>query len=192
MSYQPRRPGRHGHLRLVHASARPWRSAQASRTRFKGFLAPFLIIASGLWAGGDLLPSLPGTRFSPSPNFIQQEGLQAASFAMCDDGYRSDCVIDGDTFRLGGETIRIADIDTPETHPARCPEEASLGAQATERLRELLNAGSFMLQPIDRDQDRYGRSLRIVMRGDQSIGAMLVAEGLARPWMGSRQPWCRS
>ena len=107
---------------------------------------------------------------------------------MCDDGYGGDCVIDGDTFRLGGETIRIADIDTPETHPARCPEEASLGAQATERLRQLLNAGPFMLQSIDRDQDRYGRSLRMVMRGDQSIGAMLVAEGLARPWMGSRQP----
>ena len=99
-------------------------------------------------------------------------------------------MIDGDTFRLGGETIRIADIDTPETHPARCEEEAALGAQATERLQALLNAGPFTLQSIERDQDRYGRSLRTVTRDGRSIGAMLVAEGLARPWTGSRQPWC--
>ena len=99
-------------------------------------------------------------------------------------------MIDGDTFRLMGETIRIADIDTPETHPSRCTEEAALGAQATERLQQLLNLGPFTLQPIDRDQDRYGRALRIVMRGDQSIGETLIAEGLARPWTGSRQPWC--
>ena len=31
-----------------------------------------------------------------------------------------------------------------------------------------------------------------VMRDGRSIGAMLVAEGQARPWEGSRQPWCRS
>jgi endonuclease YncB( thermonuclease family) len=98
-------------------------------------------------------------------------------------------VIDGDTFRLGGEKIRIADIDTPET-AGRCPEESALAARATERLAVLLAQGPFELQPIGRDEDRYGRKLRIVTRGGRSIGDQLVAEGLARTWSGRREPWC--
>jgi len=99
-------------------------------------------------------------------------------------------VIDGDTFDHRGERIRIADIDTPETHQARCAEEAALGEQATRRLQVLLAQGPFELQQADRDEDRYGRKLRIVMRGGESIGTILVAEGLARPWTGRRLPWC--
>jgi micrococcal nuclease len=99
-------------------------------------------------------------------------------------------VIDGDTFVYNGMRFRIADIDTPETNPPRCAYEAQLGAQATQRLGELLAAGPFRLESIDRDTDRYGRKLRIVTRGGQSIGDQLVAEGLARTWTGRRQPWC--
>lgn len=99
-------------------------------------------------------------------------------------------VIDGDTFRYGGDTIRIADIDTPETHPPRCAHEAELGARATQRLAALLAAGPFELQRYERDTDRYGRKLRIVVRDGQSLGGILVAEGLAREWSGRRQPWC--
>ena len=99
-------------------------------------------------------------------------------------------VIDGDTFRHGGETIRIADIDTPETHPSRCAREAELGARATARLEALLGGGGFELRPIGRDEDRYGRKLRIVERDGRSLGEILVAEGLARPWEGRRRSWC--
>lgn len=99
-------------------------------------------------------------------------------------------VIDGDTFRLDGATIRIADIDTPETNPPRCAYEAELGERATRRLAALLAQGPFELARIDRDTDRYGRKLRIVTRGGRSIGDQLVAEGLARTWTGRRQPWC--
>lgn len=41
-----------------------------------------------------------------------------------------------------------------------------------------------------RDQDRYGRKLRIVVRNDVSLGKMLVDEGLARPWEGQQLGWC--
>jgi endonuclease YncB( thermonuclease family) len=100
-------------------------------------------------------------------------------------------VIDGDTFRYGGETIRIADIDTPETHPPRCPYEAQLGARATTRLQVLLGQGGFALRPAgSRDEDRYGRKLRIVERGGRSLGDTLVREGLARRWEGRRRSWC--
>ncbi|MDQ3139252.1 MAG: thermonuclease family protein [Pseudomonadota bacterium] len=99
-------------------------------------------------------------------------------------------VIDGDTFRYGGETIRIADIDTPETNPPRCAYEAQLGERATQRLAVLLAQAPFKLEPIDRDADQYGRKLRIVTRGGRSLGDQLVSEGLARTWTGRRQPWC--
>ena len=62
-------------------------------------------------------------------------------------------VVDGDTFDYGGDRIRIADIDTPETR-ARCPEEARLAAAATQRLRVLLAQGPFGLVRSGRDEDR--------------------------------------
>ncbi|HEX8222486.1 MAG TPA: thermonuclease family protein [Allosphingosinicella sp.] len=100
-------------------------------------------------------------------------------------------VIDGDTFDYAGTRIRIADIDTPEVH-GRCPYETALAAQATARTRQLLAAGDFELHPLPsgRDEDRYGRKLRIVTRGGRSLGDVLVAEGLARTWTGRREPWC--
>ncbi len=98
-------------------------------------------------------------------------------------------VIDGDTFDYGGDRIRIADIDTPEVR-GRCPKERAQAARATLRLRALLAAGPFELVRNGRDEDRYGRKLRVVVRDGRSIGDMLVAEGLARTWTGRREPWC--
>ena len=49
----------------------------------------------------------------------------------------------------------------------------------------------FLANQVDgRATDRYGRQLRVVTRGGRSLGDVLVAEGLARPWEGSRRPWC--
>jgi endonuclease YncB( thermonuclease family) len=98
-------------------------------------------------------------------------------------------VIDGDTFRVGDTKIRIADIDTPEVD-GPCAAERVLAAEATERLAALLAQGPFTLEAADRDEDRYGRKLRVVIRGGRSIGDQLVDEGLARRWSGRREPWC--
>lgn len=103
---------------------------------------------------------------------------------------RANCVVDGDTFRMDGITIRISDIDAPETHPPNCAYEADLGDRATTRLSQLLSAGAFQLVRQNRDTDRYGRQLRAVVRDGRSIGRMLVDEGLARTWTGKRRPWC--
>jgi endonuclease YncB( thermonuclease family) len=99
--------------------------------------------------------------------------------------------IDGDTFAYDGVRVRIADIDTPEMH-GRCPAETALAARATRRMGALLAAGPFELHALGdgRDEDRYGRKLRIVTRNGRSLGDMLVAEGLARTWTGRREPWC--
>lgn len=116
--------------------------------------------------------------------------LAATLFALCAPGPRSTCVVDGDTFWLDGEKVRIADINAPETHGAGCPGEQARGEAATRRLIALLNAGPFRLEPAERERDRYGRLLRTVVRGGRSIGGQLVAEGLAEPWQGRRGDWC--
>lgn len=115
---------------------------------------------------------------------------QSAHFTLCALARTGNCVIDGDTFDFRGERIRVMDIDAPETHPPRCDYEADLGERATNRLRELLNEGPFVLAQSSRDVDQYGRKLRVVRRNGHSLGAVLVNEGLARRWTGRRQPWC--
>jgi micrococcal nuclease len=114
----------------------------------------------------------------------------ARPYPLCSSSIRRNCVVDGDTFYTAKNKIRIADIDAPETHPPRCALEADLGDRATTRLSELLSAGSFELVRADRDEDRHGRKLRIIIRNGRSIGDMLVSEGLARKWTGKRRPWC--
>jgi endonuclease YncB( thermonuclease family) len=117
---------------------------------------------------------------------------EAASFGECTGSVRINCVVDGDTFWYRGEKIRIADINTPEVSEPGCAREAALGARATRRLLALLNDGAFSLErdPSGRDTDRYGRKLRSVYRNGESLGRMLVDEGLAETWKGYRSSWC--
>jgi endonuclease YncB( thermonuclease family) len=138
-------------------------------------------------ASGDALPTEKGVTQAS----LSTGNVPARTFGKCHSGGGLNCVVDGDTFWIDGEKVRIADIDTPETHPARCAEEARLGNAATDRLQVLLNAGAFELQPINRDTDRHGRKLRIVVRNGQSLGGVLVSEGLARNYEGGRRDgWC--
>lgn len=112
----------------------------------------------------------------------------SARFGLCHSGGGRNCVVDGDTFWFGGEKFRIADIDTPETHPPRCAEEAERGAAATRALHSLLNSGPFSIER--QGSDRYGRTLAVITRDGQSIGGTLVGNGLARWYGGGRRSWC--
>lgn len=132
----------------------------------------------GLWNGGGA-QTLVGTASG-----------QRASFGYCHFGGGYNCVVDGDTIWFKGDKIRVADIDAPETHDYRCDSEKALGDRATNRLHDLLEAGPITLRTIDRDEDTYGRKLRIVLVNGQSVGDTLVSEGLARYYGGGRRPWC--
>lgn len=121
----------------------------------------------------------------------------AANFTQCGKGNSFACVVDGDTFRLGPRRIRIIGIDAPETHPPGCAEEARLGAEATAKLRVLLNQGPFtMVGSVTRNRDRYERELRAIQRtgangATVSIAAQMRDAGLARRYMGGfRLGWC--
>lgn len=143
-------------------------------------LAGFALSAAG---GAALLSWSPASQARP-------EAVAARPFAVCEIA-RSHCVVDGDTIWLEGVKIRIADIDTPEIGEPRCDSEYRRGIQARDRLVELLNAGPFEVTPIGgRDEDRYGRKLRVLTRDGHSLGDRLVGDGLARTWTGRREPWC--
>lgn len=165
-------------------SLRPsFRSPMRVRHGWRLGLAVACLAAVGAWVaprfGADVLSAR-----AAAPTELR------VRFALCQGGVRSDCVVDGDTFWLNGVKIRVADIDTPEVSAPHCAAERALGLKATERLRDLMNAGPFTLLPAERDTDRYGRQLRVVARKGQSLGDILVREGLARPWTGRRMPWC--
>lgn len=120
----------------------------------------------------------------------QTTSLVSEQFTLCEGSVRINCVVDGDTFWLHGEKIRIADIDTPEIVSPKCAQERRLGEVAHDRFLVLLNLGPFNIRSDGRNADRYGRKLRIIFRSGKSIGDQLVAEGLARRWNTQKRNWC--
>lgn len=113
-----------------------------------------------------------------------------ASFGYCHAGGGTNCVVDGDTFYLNGEKVRIAGIDAPETHPPHCDYEMRLGDEATQKLHDLLNSGAVTMSSSDRDRDIYGRLLRNVSVDGDDVGETLISAGLAREYGSGRRPWC--
>jgi endonuclease YncB( thermonuclease family) len=108
-------------------------------------------------------------------------------------------VVDGDTVEvrvhvwLGQEVItrvRLLGIDAPEIAGACGPERIQAVA-ARDRLAALMGDGPVTL--VDLRPDKYfGRVVGRVLTGaGDDAGAMLVREGLARPYSGGRrQGWC--
>jgi len=111
-------------------------------------------------------------------------------FSYCKWGGGTNCVVDGDTFYVNGDKVRIAGIDAPETHDYGCASELQLGEQAASQLQALLNSGAVTMTSIDRDRDAYGRLLRNVSVNGQDVGDALISAGVARAYAGGRRPWC--
>ncbi|WP_420176067.1 thermonuclease family protein [Luteococcus sp. OSA5] len=130
------------------------------------------------WRDGDLAgrpaPSPSATTASPSgssapPSATRRQGTVVR-------------ISDGDTLsvKLSGRstTVRILNIDTPETKKAGTPVEC-LGPQASAALAELLPVGSSVeLEHDGRRTDRYGRTLAVVYRDGRMIGAEMARRGL--------------
>lgn len=165
-------------------------------TRFYGFAALAAVIVVGIASSGTMPPLDRFTR-DPLDGIVSlwqppdPEIVTRRHFPICSSGARVDCIVDGDTFWIGGEKIRIADINTPEISEPACRRERALGEQARRRLHQLMNAGPVELRRTGgRNTDRYGRLLRTVHRDGRSLGDILVAEGLAHRWRGRRESWC--
>lgn len=93
-------------------------------------------------------------------------------------------VVDGDTFEasINGEkkTVRLLNVDTPETKDPNAPVEC-LGPEATTGLEQLLPVGSQVKLELDEEPlDKYGRTLAGVF---DSSGKLVNAE-IARLGLG--------
>lgn len=130
--------------------------------------------------------------FAPAASAQTSADKDAGYFPICSGSGRITCVVDGDTIWFEGRKIRLADFNTPEISRPKCDAERRLGERATLRLQGLLNQGAFTLapNPSGRATDRYGRELRVLMRGGKPLGDVLIAEGLAERWTGKRGSWC--
>ncbi|MGH0276956.1 thermonuclease family protein [Sinorhizobium meliloti] len=89
-------------------------------------------------------------------------------------------IIDGDTIRMDGITIRIMELDTPETFKSRCENELVLGLAAKEHLRSLLDCGTVTYEATG--TDRYGRTLAKVHVGGVNVGQQMIRDGVALPY----------
>ena len=95
-------------------------------------------------------------------------------------------VIDGDTLIVsinnGDHTIRLLNVDTPETKDPNQPVEC-LGPQASKYLEETLPKGTHIRLEFDVERhDKYGRTLAGVFTSDGSlVNAEIAREGLGIP-----------
>lgn len=110
-------------------------------------------------------------------------------------------VVDGDTIRDTHRTqeYRLHGIDAPETARAKCEAEKALGQVAAERVKALLSAASEVRAfPAwnprgykDWPTDGFKRRLARIEIDGRDLGAILLAEGLAKPYNGGAHPdWC--
>ncbi|GIS91411.1 MAG: hypothetical protein CM1200mP20_14520 [Pseudomonadota bacterium] len=75
-------------------------------------------------------------------------------------------VVDGDTLVLdNGETVRLAGINAPELGQKGQPDQP-LAAEATRALRELVGAGTVVVEEAMEREDRHGRTLAYLTTTD--------------------------
>jgi len=121
----------------------------------------------------------------PRAELTQQRAQQRAP--------RNISMLDGDTLidRRAHVTYRVANIDTPEAGDnARCIAERQHAARATAAARRLVTSAQQLDIRSTGRIDRYGRTVAYVLIDGRDLGEALIAEGLARPWRGRREPWC--
>lgn len=84
-------------------------------------------------------------------------------------------VVDGDTLKVAGHTIRILNIDAPEAD--QFCENVACGSEATAYLRKLTRRTRVICQAEARD--RYGRLLAHCTARGKDLGALMVQSGHA-------------
>jgi micrococcal nuclease len=136
------------------------------------------VLAIALVAG--LVPVAWLQQVSPSPA-LRDGGTGPTAFI----------VVDGDTIRSpAGVKYRLLGFDAPEVFSARCDSELQLGLKAKARLEQLIASGTARIIESGR-LDRYRRTLATLTVDGKDVAAVMIGEGLARPYHGERrQGWC--
>jgi len=116
-------------------------------------------------------------------------------------------VLDGDTIQVFRQrpNVRLVGFNAPEIHNTACQAEADLGAKATRRLRDLVKLGNLEFEyvrcscPDTTRSCNWGRDCGTLRSNGRDVGTILIAEGLAVPFVcdatrcpPTPRPWCRS
>ena len=99
---------------------------------------------------------------------------EMASAKPTPDKVKSIKVLDGDTFELNGERVRIVGVNAPEVKG----DDKAKGDMSKAELERLLT-GATELTLDRRGEDKYGRTLAVVNIGNTDIGQSLMDKGFA-------------
>lgn len=113
-------------------------------------------------------------------NFLYSAVLTAAIFAFSTSMSMADIrVIDGDTFKINGKTIRIEGIDAPEIGQ-RCRDFSGswqCGDAASNTLKQIVSQGRVTCKVHFKDD--YGRNIATCANRKGDIGKQMVLAGMA-------------
>jgi endonuclease YncB( thermonuclease family) len=117
-------------------------------------------------------------------------------------------VIDGDTINVFHvqPNVRLVGFNAPESSNAACEAERQLGVRAAQRLFELVRAGHLDFEYVECSCPaatlgtrfcNYGRDCGTLRSNGRDVGAILIEEGLAVPFVcgatscpKTPRPWC--
>ena len=115
-------------------------------------------------------------------------------------------VVDGDTIEARGSVWRLVGFDAPETgRRAQCSIEGERGVAARARLVAIIAGGGLDLEPVacscrpgteGTPACNHGRLCGTLRARGRDVGATLISEGLARPYVcgprscPTRLRWC--
>jgi endonuclease YncB( thermonuclease family) len=163
-----------------------------------------------MFAPGEIMPP-PSPQSVQAPQTTQPKTTRAdqppAKQAQPSVNSAAIQVIDGDTIRYEGATVRLVGFNAPETgQRALCEAERRLGQQATRRLQELVRSGPLGFQLVacscrpgteGTQQCNFGRRCGVLTANGRDVGAILIAERLAVPFQcgatrcpPTPRPWC--
>jgi endonuclease YncB( thermonuclease family) len=158
-------------------------------------VAVFLAFAYTTYVGAPPWQSRPG----PLPQIVRDAGDNAISPSEI-------TVVDGDTIKARGRTIRLVGFDAAETGlNARCARERELGERAAAQLRSLVAGGSLELRMVPcacppgtegMHECNYGRACGYLLAYGRDVGTTMIQAMVARPYICGatscppRGSWC--
>ena len=98
----------------------------------------------------------------------------------CSKGAVVTYVYDGDTIKIGGESIRLIGVDTPENEWKEKGVKAQCyGKEATDFMKKMVLGKRVRLESDDKTskQDKYGRTLAYVYVDGKLVNAEIIKQG---------------